>query len=132
VGQAGCRPDFSFDNVPEGAVVTLDAAHRTGTELIPAAYDNSGLSLSGMLRSRGKIDFHHGEMLALNEPDAAYAGVLAFYAIVHLEPAQLVTVFREMRRVLRPNGLSLRTEREPYAGAEHPSRRAYLFARKPA
>lgn len=40
-------------------------------------------------------------------------------------------VFLEMRRVLQPGGLLI-IERDPYPDVEYPSRRAYIFARKPA
>jgi SAM-dependent methyltransferase len=110
-------------------------------------------------------------------PDSTCAGVVAFYAIVNLAPAELAGVFGEIWRVLKPRGLLLlsfhigeevvhlsdwwdvevsidfhffRTEqvvqalqaagfmieevneREPYAEVEHPSRRAYVLARKAA
>ena len=142
-----------------------------------------GLDLSaGMLR-RGAalnpdITFRQGNMLALDLPDASLAGISAFYAVVNLPKASLPQVFREMARVLQPDGLLLLShhvgdetihrnewwdrpiamdfhflqppavkseleaaglvveeiiEREPYAPeVEHQSRRAYIFARKPA
>ncbi|MES1211613.1 MAG: class I SAM-dependent methyltransferase, partial [Acidobacteriota bacterium] len=106
--------------------------------------------------------------------DASLAGVVAFYSIVHFEPAELPAVLLEMRRILAPGGLGLisfhigdqvvhvedlygarvsldfrfhvpqnviealqsarfkvieQVEREPYEGAEYPSRRCYLLAR---
>src|SRR5262249_8076198 len=108
--------------------------------------------------------------------DASLAGVIAFYAIVHLSPAELRRALAEMHRVLRPGGRLLLAfhagegsihveeflgrsvaldfvffspqgvagglvragfvvveivERDPYPQVEYPSRRAYLFARKP-
>jgi SAM-dependent methyltransferase len=124
------------------------------------------------------ISFREGNMLSLDIPDGALAGIAAFYAIVNLPKELLVSVFREMQRVLQPGGLLLLTfhrgnetlhrdelwgrpvsldffyfeieevrhdleaagfeiedvvEREPYAPeVEHQSRRAYIFARKPA
>ncbi len=124
------------------------------------------------------ITFRPGNMLALDLPDASLAGIAAFYAVVNLPKASLPQVFREMARVLQPDGLLLLAhhvgdetihrnewwdrpiamdfhflqppavkseleaaglvieeiiEREPYAPeVEHQSRRAYIFARKPA
>ena len=124
------------------------------------------------------ITFRQGNMLALDLPDVSLAGIAAFYAIVNLPKASLPQVFREMARVLKPDGLLLLAfhigdetlqpdalwgrpismdfyffpplaiqhdletagleaeeviEREPYAPeVEHQSRRAYIFARKPA
>ncbi len=120
------------------------------------------------------IDFRVGDMCALDLEDATLGGVVAFYSIVHFEPADLGRVFREMRRVIALDGLALvafhvgeevvhadelfgapvsldfrfhkpeevsralgearfrvieEIQREPYEGAEYPSRRCYLLAR---
>jgi len=122
------------------------------------------------------VEFEPGDMLALPCADASLAGVVAFYAIVHLPLAELRRALAEMHRVLRPAGRLLvafhvgegsihveeflghsvtldflffspqgvadelvragfgaveAIERDPYPGVEYPSRRAYLFARKP-
>jgi SAM-dependent methyltransferase len=50
------------------------------------------------------IEFEQGDMLALPCADASLAGVIAFYAIVHLSPAGLRRALEEMHRVLRPGG----------------------------
>jgi SAM-dependent methyltransferase len=145
--------------------------------------DVFGLDLSPRMieearRLNPEISFRQGNMLALDLPDASLAGIAAFYAIVHLPREALPQVFREMARVLKPDGLLLLAfhigdetlhrdewwdrpvtldfrffsphaiqrdleaagfvveeviEREPYAPeVEHQSRRAYIFARKPA
>jgi SAM-dependent methyltransferase len=123
------------------------------------------------------ITFSPGDMLSLDEADATFAGIAAFYAIVNLPPRDLAQAFREMLRCLSPEGLLLLAfhigdeaihldqwwglpvsidfyffpieqvvgdlnavgfeieevvERGPYSEVEHPSRRAYIFARKPA
>jgi SAM-dependent methyltransferase len=142
-----------------------------------------GLDLSSRMieearRLNPEISFREGNMLALDLPDASLAGIAAFYAIVNLPRESLLQVFREMARVLKPDGLLLLAfhigdetlqpdalwgrpvamdfyffpphaiqrdleaaglvveeviEREPYAPeVEHQSRRAYIFARKPA
>jgi SAM-dependent methyltransferase len=120
------------------------------------------------------IDFRVGDMRRLDFDDASLAGVVAFYSIVHFDSEELDVVFREVRRVLRQDGLALisfhigddvvhvddlfgapvsldfrfhvpsvviealrcaqlavieHVEREPYEGAEYPSRRCYLLAR---
>ena len=140
-----------------------------------------GLDLSaGLVREARRrhpgVAFDQGDMLSLPLADASLAGVVAFYAIVHLSPAGLRRALAEMHRVLRPGGRLLLAfhvgegsvhveeflgravaldfvffrppavagelvragfaapeviERDPYPGVEYPSRRAYLFARKP-
>jgi ubiquinone/menaquinone biosynthesis C-methylase UbiE len=140
-----------------------------------------GLDLSEeLLREAGRrhpgVAFEPGDMLALPRADASLAGVVAFYAIVHLAPDGLRRALAEMYRVLQPSGQLLLSfhigegavhveeflgrpvtldfmmftpqgvadelvragfvavesiERDPYPGVEYPSRRAYLFARKP-
>jgi SAM-dependent methyltransferase len=140
-----------------------------------------GLDISAELLREARqrhpgIKFEPGDMLALPLADASLAGVIAFYAIVHLSPAGLRRALAEMHRVLQPGGRLLLAfhvgegsihvdeflgravsldfvlftppvvtgelvragfvaieviERDPYPEVEYPSRRAYLFARKP-
>jgi SAM-dependent methyltransferase len=71
-----------------------------------------GLDLSpGMLEQARKLNpdiaFREGNMLSLDIPDGALAGVAAFYAIVNIPRQSLLLIFREMARVLRPGGLLL-------------------------
>ncbi len=146
--------------------------HDHGVEVL-------GIDLSSeMIRCASRIEptlrFQVGDMRSLDLPDAGLAGIVAFYSIVHFEPAELPEVLREFRRVLSPGGVLLiafhigdhvlhvddlwgcpvaldfrfhspdgvaqalqaagfavteSVEREPYEGAEHPSRRCYLLAR---
>jgi ubiquinone/menaquinone biosynthesis C-methylase UbiE len=68
-----------------------------------------GLDLSrGMLEQARKLNpdirFREGDMLALDLPDESLAGIAAFYAIVNLPKEVLPQVFREMARVLKPEG----------------------------
>jgi SAM-dependent methyltransferase len=148
---------------------------------VPMVGVDASHAMIAIARKRSpSIDFRRGDMLALDDAEGTYAGVIAFYAIVHLAPEELVIAFREMHRVLRRGGLLLvsfhlagesaervrpgelwgtktdlewvlfpratvedamraagftiesSTERAPYEGKEHPSRRAYLVARKTA
>jgi SAM-dependent methyltransferase len=140
-----------------------------------------GVDLSRAMvdRARGLtpgVDFHRGDMRALDFPDGAWAGIAAFYSIIHVPRPGIVDALRELRRVLRPGGVLLLAfhvgddpihldewwgqavnvdffffrsaemagfltsagfeieeviERDPYPEIEHPSRRSYIFARRP-
>ena len=50
------------------------------------------------------IAFHQGDMLALDVDDGAWAGIAAFYSIIHIPRGDVVRALREFRRVLRPGG----------------------------
>lgn len=52
------------------------------------------------------IAFREADMFALPYADGALAGVIAFYAIVHLRSDELDAPFREFHRVLAPGGLA--------------------------
>ena len=71
-----------------------------------------GLDLSPRMievarRLNPDISFREENMMALNLPDGALAGIAAFYAIVNIPEESLPSVFREMHRVLQPGGLLL-------------------------
>jgi SAM-dependent methyltransferase len=71
-----------------------------------------GLDLSpGMLEQARKLNpdipFREGNMMSLDVADGTLAGIAAFYAIVNIPKQSLAVVFREMHRVLRPDGLLL-------------------------
>jgi ubiquinone/menaquinone biosynthesis C-methylase UbiE len=53
------------------------------------------------------IPFQEGNMMALDLPDGRVAGIAAFYAIVNIPKESQIVVFREMERVLQPDGLLL-------------------------
>ena len=121
------------------------------------------------------LPFTVADMFALPHADGALGGIVAFYSIVHLAPADVERALCEMVRVLAPGGLlalafhigtesvhvdelfgcatsldfqfhppdaivrdlaaagfvlEARLDRAPYSGAEHPSQRCYLLARK--
>lgn len=74
--------------------------------------DVIGVDLSpGMLQQARQLNpmirFYEGDMLALAFPDAAWAGIAAFYSIIHIPRLQVIDALREMRRVLIPGGLLL-------------------------
>jgi SAM-dependent methyltransferase len=63
---------------------------------------------SGMVEQARKlnphISFQIGDIMALDLPDEGLAGIVAFYAFVNIPESSLPKVFREMSRVLQPQG----------------------------
>ena len=71
-----------------------------------------GIDLSPELVERARrltpdIEFSQGDMLHLEIPDQAWAGIIAFYSIIHIPHADLDRAFGELRRVVRPGGVLL-------------------------
>jgi SAM-dependent methyltransferase len=54
------------------------------------------------------VEFRQADMMALGDvPDGAWAGIVAFYSIIHVPRHELVRALGEFRRVLRPGGVLL-------------------------
>jgi SAM-dependent methyltransferase len=73
-----------------------------------------GVDLSPEMVERARrlnegIDFQTGDMMALTVPDGAWAGVAAFYSLIHIPHGDMVQALHELRRVLMPGGLLLLT-----------------------
>lgn len=71
-----------------------------------------GLDLSPRMVERARelnpdISFREGNMMALDLPEGVLAGIVALYAIVNIPKESLPLLFREMGRVLQPDGLLL-------------------------
>jgi SAM-dependent methyltransferase len=74
--------------------------------------DVSGIDLSPQMIEQARrlhpgLRFEVGSMLALDLPDGALGGVLAWYSTIHVPDELLPGVFAELRRVLVPGGLVL-------------------------
>jgi SAM-dependent methyltransferase len=69
-----------------------------GIDLSPEMIDEAA-------RCHPALRFRVGDMFHLPHADASVGGIVAFYAIVHLGTDELVTPFREWRRVLARGGL---------------------------
>ncbi|WP_433473564.1 class I SAM-dependent methyltransferase [Spirillospora sp. CA-142024] len=74
--------------------------------------DASGIDLSPAMIAQARADnphlrFEEGSMTALDLPDGGLAGALAWYSLIHMEPARLPAVFAEFHRVLAADGLLL-------------------------
>lgn len=56
-----------------------------------------------------QLGFRQGDMLDLQEPDNCWAGVTAFYSLIHIPHDQIVDALKEIKRVLKPGGVLLLT-----------------------
>jgi SAM-dependent methyltransferase len=71
-----------------------------------------GVDISAEMVERARrltpgVEFRQGDMMALDVPDETWAGIVAFYSLIHIPRINVVHALRELRRVLRPGGLLL-------------------------
>jgi len=72
----------------------------TGIDLSPAMIQRAKALVPG-------VEFEQGNMQSLAAPDHAYAGLTAFYCLIHIPPESLTPTLLELRRVLQPAGTLL-------------------------
>lgn len=94
VGDVGCGP---------GQIARY--LHARG--LAAVGIDLSPEMVALARRRTPEVTFRQGDMLALPADAAAWAGLVAFYSLIHLPPGDVPRALREFRRVLRPDGLLL-------------------------
>jgi len=68
-----------------------------------------GVDLSPAMVARARrltpgVEFRQGDLMALDAPDSAWAGIVAFYSIIHIPRDDMAQALAELRRVLRPGG----------------------------
>jgi SAM-dependent methyltransferase/ribosomal protein S18 acetylase RimI-like enzyme len=94
VADLGCGPGHVARYLHEQGVRML------GVDLSPRMID--------WARTRSpEIEFRVGDMRALDLPDGALAGIVAFYSLIHIAEKEMGPTLRELRRVLTPGGLLL-------------------------
>lgn len=101
------------EGVSDGDVLDLGC----GPGHVAAYLHDRGVSVRGIdlspdmirvARTRSpNVEFGVGDMLALEAATGSVAGVVALYSIIHFERPQLDAALREIRRVLRQDGLAL-------------------------
>ena len=79
--------------------------HHQGVETL--GVDLSPQMICEARQLNPEIPFHQGDMLTLPDEDNSWGGIAAFYCIIHIPRDQVVDAFREMKRVLKPNGALL-------------------------
>ena len=55
-------------------------------------------------RLNPELDIHQGDMLSLDVPDESWAGIVAFYSLIHIPRASVARALSELVRCLRPGG----------------------------
>lgn len=81
--------------------------HRQGIDTL--GVDLSPRMVAEAQRLNPEIHFHQGDMLSLPDADNSWGGIAAFYCIIHIPREQIVDALREMKRVLKPEGVLLVT-----------------------
>jgi SAM-dependent methyltransferase len=90
----GCGPGHVARYLHERGV------QMCGVDLSPAMVEQARRLTAG-------VEFRQGDMMALDAPDEAWAGIAAFYSIIHIPRGDMARALGELRRVLRPGGLLL-------------------------
>jgi SAM-dependent methyltransferase len=91
VCEVGCGPGQVARHLHDRGV---DAS---GLDLAPAMVEEARRRNPGMT-------FVEGDLRSLPFDDRTFAGVVAFYALIHVERGAVVAALRELARVLRPAG----------------------------
>jgi SAM-dependent methyltransferase len=79
-------------------------AHLHSLGLTAFGVDLSPGMVAVARRAHPDLRFDEGSMTALDLPDGAVRGIVAWYSIIHIPPERLPAAFGEFRRVLAPGG----------------------------
>jgi len=71
-----------------------------GVDLSPAMVEQARRLVPG-------VEFRQGDMMELDVADGVWAGIAAFYSVIHIHRDDMVVALGELRRVLRAGGLLL-------------------------
>jgi SAM-dependent methyltransferase len=71
-----------------------------GVDLSPAMVERAR-------RLTPEVEFRQGDMMTLEVSDGAWAGIVAFYSIIHIPRSDMAQALGELSRVLRPGGILL-------------------------
>jgi SAM-dependent methyltransferase len=91
VADVGCGPGYVTDHLHDAGV------NAFGIDLSPEM-------ISIARRDYPHLRFEVGTMTDLELEDAAVAGIVAFWSVIHVPDDAVPGVFEEFRRVMRPSG----------------------------
>ncbi len=72
-----------------------------------SGWDLSGVLIEAARRLNPEMEFQCADFRHLPVADESWAGIVAFYSLIHLPAEELAPTLREWWRVLRPGGLLL-------------------------
>ena len=67
-------------------------------------YDLSPKMVEAARRLNPGITFHQADLTALDHADESWAGLVAFYSLIHIPRPEIVDALRGFRRILQPGG----------------------------
>lgn len=76
--------------------------HERGVNVI--GVDLSSEMVEQARRLNPELDIRQGDMLSLDVPDESWAGIIAFYSIIHIPRTSVARALSELGRCLRPGG----------------------------
>src|SRR5688500_9188380 len=91
VCDVGCGPAHVARYLHERGVKVI------GVDLSPAMVEQARLLNPG-------LDIQQGDMLCLDVPDESWAGIVAFYSLIHIPRTSVARALSELGRCLRPGG----------------------------
>lgn len=98
-------------SVPEGGIIcdlgcgpgqVARYLHDRGAQAV--GVDLSAQMIEQAQQLNPDLEFRQGNMLALDVEDEAWAGIAAFYSIIHIPREEVVVALHELKRVLQPGG----------------------------
>ncbi len=100
VGKGGVICDMGCGPGHVARYLSERGAHVIGVDLSAGMIEQAR-------RLNPGIEFRQGNMLALDVQDGAWAGIAAFYSIIHIPREEVVAALCELKRALQPGGYLL-------------------------
>lgn len=102
---------FAIENVPNGKLIDLGCGPGQTTKfLFDCGFTNIlGTDISAGMIAEAKalysqLSFEKADMLSLPYADNSFGAAIAFYSIVNFDYEQVEIAFKEVKRILKPNG----------------------------